>query len=189
ANGYGGAALARAIAEGGVDAVVDLTTHELSRLLLGGDHALAEERFAAAGEAGLPQVVLPGGLNFIGLNDYASVAEAHRARPHYRHSRVATHVAVTADEIARLAETLAQSLRASKGPAALIVPLGGFSSQDAPGGAIEDPGLRAAFLDAAAAALAGGGVELVETPAHINDPAVTELIAGRLAAYNCLPAA
>lgn len=189
ANGYGGAAFARAVADGGVDAVVDLTTHELTRLLLGGDHALPAARFAAAAAAGLPQVVLPGGLNFIGLNDYASVGEEHRARPHYRHSRVATHVAVTADEMALLAAALAQSLRAGPGPAALIVPLGGFSSQDAPGGAIEDPGLRAAFRDAAAAGLAGGGVELVETPAHINDPEVTELIAGRLAAYNCLAAA
>lgn len=185
ANGYGGAAFVRGVAEGRIGAVIDLTVHELTRVLLGGDHAPQSERFSAAGRAGLPQVVLPGGLNFIGLNDYASVSAEHRARPHYRHSDVATHVGVTTAEMEKLARALLADLNQAQGPLTLLVPMGGFSAADAPGGALENPELRKVFEDIAQEA-AQDHIDVVSVPEHINDAAVAEQAIERLASYNSL---
>ncbi len=73
ANGYGGAALVRFAREGRLKALVDLTPHELSRMHLAGAHVAMPDRFAVAAELGLPQVLLPGGLNFIGLGSLESL--------------------------------------------------------------------------------------------------------------------
>ena len=185
ANGYGGAAFVRGVTEGRIGAVIDLTVHELTRVLLGGDHAPQPERFSAAGCAGLPQVVLPGGLNFIGLNDYASVSAEHRARPHYRHSDVATHVGVTETEMEQLARALLAALNQATGPLTLLVPMGGFSAADAPGGPLENPALRAVLRDIAQEE-AQDHIEVVTVPEHINDAAVAGQAIERLASYNCL---
>ena len=64
-------------------------------------------------------------------------------------------------------------------PAALIVPMGGFSHQDCPGGAIEDPALRAVFLETARAQLAAH-TRLNVIDAHIFAPEVTRAIATTL---------
>lgn len=67
ANGYGGAAFARFAREGAFDAIIDMTVHEISRLEVAGVHAPMPDRFTCAPD--LPRVVLPGGINFIGLGE------------------------------------------------------------------------------------------------------------------------
>ena len=145
ANGYGGAAFARFIQEGHVHGVIDLCVHELGRKRIAGAHVPMPGRFTAAGA--LPRVVLPGGLNFIGLGEIDTLTAAHRARPHYRHSAYFTHVKLTAEEMADQAEALANSLNQGTKPSEVLIPMGGFSHEDRPGGAIEDPQLREIAAD------------------------------------------
>ncbi|MEM9063280.1 MAG: Tm-1-like ATP-binding domain-containing protein [Pseudomonadota bacterium] len=178
-NGFGGAALTRFIDRGAFNAVVDLTPHELTRTLIAGAHVPMQRRFRAAAEARLPGIVLPGALNFIGLGEIELVPPAFLERPHYSHSGLFTHVQVTADEMVRVAAALADSLNAAETPAHLVVPMGGFSHQDGPGGAIEDPGLRGVFLDTVRARLRPE-VPVTVLDAHISAPEVTELIAALL---------
>ncbi|MBO6757349.1 MAG: Tm-1-like ATP-binding domain-containing protein [Roseibium sp.] len=179
ANGYGGAAYARFIARGAFRSVVDLTTHELTRLLIAGSHADMPARFLAATDAGLPQVVLPGGLNFIGLGQIDLVPPAFLERPHYRHSSYFTHVKLREDEMAGVAEALVTALNKAPGRPHLIVPMGGFSHQDAPGGAIEDPDLRGIFLSTARR-IAAPHVTVETVDAHISAPATTTAILAAL---------
>ncbi len=169
ANGYGGAALVRFAREGRLKALVDLTPHELTRMHLAGAHVAMADRFAVAAELGLPQVILPGGLNFIGLGPLESLPESYRSRVHYAHSGFFTHVKVTEAEMASLARLLAQNLNASRAPVIMIVPMGGFSHQDCPGGAIEDEGLRRVFLEAFRAS-ATPAIRIQPIDAHINQP-------------------
>ncbi len=169
ANGYGGAALVRFAREGRLKALVDLTPHELTRMHLAGAHVAMPDRFVVARELGLPQVVLPGGLNFIGLGPLESLPDTYRARSHYAHSGFFTHVKVTEAEMAALARLLAENLNASDYPATMIVPMGGFSHQDCPGGAIEDESLRRVFLEAVRAP-AMPTIRIQPIDAHINDP-------------------
>lgn len=172
-NGYGGAAFARYAALGAFNAIVDLTPHEITRLHIAGAHTAMPTRFTAA--AGLPRILLPGAANFIGLGERSLVPETYLMRPHYAHSGFFTHVKLTADEMEKVAGLLIDSLNAVPGPAAMIVPMGGFSHQDCPGGAIEDPLLRQIFFETAKARC-GPSVRLMSLDAHISSPNVTEAI-------------
>lgn len=164
ANGYGGAAFARFVTERHVQGVIDLNVHELGRIRLAGAHVPMPTRFSCANA--LPRVVLPGALNFIGLGAVDTVSDPHLARPHYRHSSQFTHVKLTVAEMADQAIALAEALNATTAPCHVIIPMGGFSHEDRPGGAIEDPTLRevaAETLEAAARAFTVSRV-----PHHIN---------------------
>lgn len=164
ANGYGGAAFARFVEEGHAKAVIDLCTHELGRIRLAGAHVPMPTRFSCANA--LPRVVMPGGLNFIGLGAVETVDDAYLARAHYRHSSQFTHVKLTEAEMEDQAAALADILNAATAPCHVILPMGGFSHEDRAGGAIVDEGLRtiaADVLEAKATAF-----QVTRLPHHIN---------------------
>ena len=166
ANGFGGAAFTRFIGEGKAAGAVDLNVHELNRMRIEGDHVPMPERFTAA--RNLPRVVLPGALNFLGLNALETVSEAHRARPHYAHSGNFTHVKLTEAEMADQAAALAAALNRSTAPCHVVLPMGGFSHEDRPGGAIEDPALREIAAEALEADARAYTTERLDH--HINTP-------------------
>ena len=179
-NGYGGAAFARFARNNAFDAVIDLTPHEITRQHIAGAHVPMPERFSAG--ADLPRVVLPGAMNFIGLGQIDLIPEHYRARPHYAHSGFFTHVKLTVPEMEKVAGILANSLNALTGPVSVIVPMGGFSHHDRPGGAIEDPELREVCRATLQDRL-GPDVHLSVLDAHLFDPAVTTTIMERLRAH------
>lgn len=181
ANGYGGAAFARFAEQNAFDAIIDLTPHELTRIHIAGVHADMPTRFTAGGD--LPRVVLPGGLNFIGLGQKSLVQELYLARPHYEHSGLFTHVKVTADEMVQISTHLANHLNALAGPCAVIVPMGGFSHQDCAGGPIEDANLRAVCLETLTRNLRDT-ITVTPIDAHISDPEITPEIMGKLTALS-----
>jgi uncharacterized protein (UPF0261 family) len=166
ANGYGGAALCRFVAEGRAAAMIDLNVHELGRMHLAGAHVPMPDRFTVA--AGLPRVVLPGALNFLGLGSIDTLTRAQRARPHYRHSGHFTHVKLTESEMTRQTRRLAQALNLSQAPCHVLIPMGGFSHEDRPGGAIEDATLREIAADTLERAARAYSV--ARLPDHINAP-------------------
>ncbi|MEM1066158.1 MAG: Tm-1-like ATP-binding domain-containing protein [Pseudomonadota bacterium] len=166
ANGYGGAAFSRFVSEGGAAGVIDLNVHELGRLRLAGAHVPMPLRFRSADA--LPRVVLPGGLNFIGLGALATIAQPYLTRRHYQHSGHFTHVVLTEDEMADQARALAAELNHAQAPTHLIVPMGGFSHEDRPGGAIEAPALRAIATEILTAEARAYTVTCL--PHHINAP-------------------
>lgn len=176
-NGFGGAAFARFAKAGAFDAVVDLTPHELTRIHIAGAHVAVPDRFSAGGD--LPRVVLPGAMNFIGLGPLDLLPERFLSRPHYAHTALFTHVKVTVDEMEDVAQKLATSLNTLPGPVSVIVPMGGFSHHDRPGGAIEDPTLRSACLDTLRATLSPE-VSLTVLDTHLFDTAVTQEILTQL---------
>lgn len=59
--------------------------------------------------------------------------------------------------------------RKAKGPVAVLVPMGGFSAFNSPGGPLEDPDVRREFAKALRASLPGG-ILYIESGHHINDP-------------------
>ena len=183
ANGFGGAAFARFARRGAFRAIIDLTPHEVTRLHLAGAHVEMPDRFSVAPD--LPRIVLPGAVNFIGLGEKRLIPPDYLNRPHYAHSGFFTHVKLTDDEMALVARILADSLNAVTGPAALIVPMGGFSHQDRPGGAIEDTALRERFLAVARDRL-GPNIRLQAIDAHISAPETTGAILSTLSAMTAV---
>lgn len=177
ANGFGGAAFTRFAKRGAFHTIIDLTPHEMTRMEIAGAHVPMKERFSAA--ADVPRIVLPGGLNFLGLGEAAQVRRRYLERPHYAHTSLFTHVKLNTDEMSQIAKTLAASLNACTGPCRLIVPMGGFSHQDCPGGAIEDADLRGVFLEQMQRHL-NSTVRLDVIDAHLFDAEVTDRIVASL---------
>lgn len=181
ANGYGGAAFARFVREGRAQGVIDLNVHELGRMRLAGVCAPMTDRFTCA--AALPRVVLPGALNFLGLGGIDTLAPDHLARPHYRHSGLFTHVQLTDRELVAQAEALAALLNQSTGPTLVLLPMGGFSHEDRPGGAINAPHLRAIAADILTRNARAYAV--APLPHHINAPETAQAAVAAL--YDRMP--
>ena len=176
-NGYGGAAFARFARRGAFHAIVDLTPHELTRICIAGAHVPMPDRFTAG--SSLPRIVLPGAVNFVGLGEKSLIPRDYLERPHYEHSGYFTHAKLKPSEMRIVADRLAVDLNALDGPRALIVPMGGFSHQDCPGGAIEDRELRDVFLQRVRDRLLPQ-VRLETLDAHISAPEVTEAVVATL---------
>ena len=178
ANGVGGPAMEKLAAAGALAGVIDFTLSELANSLMDGMHATGPERLRVAGEHGLPQVVVPGCVDFFNQGAPATVPERYRERKRYYHNPVATLVRLEAGEMAELGAVVAERLNAARGPVRVVAPTRGFSLADVEGGDLWDPDADAAFLDALAATLRTDiPFEPVET--HVNDPALADLVAGR----------
>ena len=174
-NGVGGPAMEEQFAQGMFAGVIDYTTNELADPLLGGFHA-APGRLERAGELGLPQVVVPGCVDFACFGPRHTVPEALRERPAYYHNPEFTLIRLNRDEMATVGATMARKLNAARGPVSVLIPLGGISIPNVPGGAFYDPEADAAFRDTLCADLRPDiPVRLVE--AHINDPAFATMVA------------
>ena len=167
ANGFGGAAFARWATNGAFKSVIDYTPHELTRCYIAGVNADMPGRFTSMGH--LPRVVLPGGVNFIGMGEPALMPETYLARPHYSHSPLFTHVQCTEDEMVKCANILGEALKQATAPVRVLIPMAGFSSEDRPGGAIESKALRNAFADTLET-----HVPLTRLSGHINDSATAD---------------
>ncbi|RYH07846.1 Tm-1-like ATP-binding domain-containing protein [Tropicimonas sp. IMCC6043] len=175
-NGFGGAALARFAAGGALSGVIDMTVNEIVRMHVAGAHVPMPTRFTCA--AALPRIVLPGTLSFLDGGVRDQMPEAYKARPHYRQSSYFTHVQLTEAEMDRAARALAADLNTSSAHCEVLVPMGGFSSEDRPGGAIESLALReqaAEIFEAEARAFT-----VTRLPYHIADQETADEAVSRL---------
>lgn len=166
ANGYGGAAMARFAQTGAFGGVIDMTVHEITRIHVAGAYTAMPNRFACAPD--LARVVLPGGLNFLGLGALDQLPETYLSRPYYRHSGYFTHVQISESEARAATSALCGALQACTGPVTVLLPMGGFSSEDRPGGAIEAPHIRACIAETFEAH--AGAFSVARLPFHINEP-------------------
>jgi uncharacterized protein (UPF0261 family) len=150
--------------------VIDYTTDELSDSLVGGFHAAPPDRLERVGAVGLPQVVVPGCVDFTVQGPRDAVPERLRGRPAYYHNPEFTLVRLTRDEQVEIAHRMARKLNAARGPVVVAVPTRGLSIPNVPDGAFWDPEADAAFLEALHADLRKN-IPLIAVEAHINDPA------------------
>jgi uncharacterized protein (UPF0261 family) len=178
AVGLGGVTMANWIADGVFDGVLDFTPHEITRILFGKERAEGIDRFHRAAEQGIPQLIVPGGLNLHCFGPIGTVDPALLQRPHYRHSAAFTHVRLSTDEMAACAAFLCDALNRTSASTLVVVPLRGFSSEDRAGGAIDAPELRQLFLNEMRAGLGDAG-RVVAVDAHINDAAFADVTAER----------
>ncbi len=102
--------------------------------------------------------------------------EALRDRPAYYHNPEFTLVRLNCEEMAQVGATMARKLNAARGPVLVLVPLGGLSIPNVPGGIFYDPPADAAFRAALRAGLRPD-IPLREIDAHINDPSFAQAVA------------
>jgi uncharacterized protein (UPF0261 family) len=184
ANGVGGAALEQHVEAGHIDGVIDFTLSEIVAHVAGGFHDAGPDRLRAAGRRGLPQLVVPGCVDFMVCGPLESVPPRWRGRPSYYHNPEFTLVRATLDEQLEAARQIASRLNEATGPVVVMVPTRGLSvpncEVDPSGGpgAFWSPVIDAAFRQA----LKGGlhaGIEYREVDAHINDERFAQLVLDR----------
>lgn len=174
-NGVGGQVMEELIGQGDFAGVIDFTTDELTDELVGAYHAAGPHRMEAAARSGIPQVVVPGCVDFFVVGPRESVPEKWRDRPMYYHNPAITLVRTSREEMAELGRVMAAKLNACRGPVAAAFPRGGLSIPNRPGGVFYDPEGDAAFLAALRRDLRPD-IPVIEVDAHINDPSFADAV-------------
>src|SRR5215469_447157 len=178
ANGVGGPAMENLVRDGALAAVIDYTLSELANSLMDGIHSTGPERLTVAGERGLPQLIVPGCVDFFNQGAPDTVPERYRRRRSYYHNPVATLVRLEADEMAELAGVIAGRLNAARGPVRVVAPTRGFSLSDTEGNALWYPEADATFLGALEAQLSPD-MQFERVAATVNDPGFADVVADR----------
>ena len=174
ANGVGGAALEQQIEAGWIDGVIDYTLSELIANVAGGFHDAGSNRLEAAGRRGIPQIVVPGCVDFMVCGPRNEIPPEWRSRPSYYHNPEFTLVRANRDEQLEVARRIARKLNAATGPVVVMVPTRGLSipncESDLQGeqGAFWDPALDAAFRTELRRHL-DDRIACYEFDVHIND--------------------
>jgi len=180
ASGPGGRALESLAARGELAGVIDLTTSELTDFVTGGVYSAGEQRLTAAGAAGLPQVVVPGCLDFTNWW-VGEVPERYRSREFYQYNVEILLMRTNADEYTVLGQLMGERLAAAKGPLRVLIPTGGWSqlvgrkTYDLAGkeiGTWSQPETDRVFVDTLRRHLPADA--LGELPHHINEQAFAD---------------
>jgi uncharacterized protein (UPF0261 family) len=180
ATGVGGRTMEQLIADGLVDAVLDLTTTEWADELCGGILSAGPTRLDAAAASGIPQVVSVGALDMANFGAPDTIPERYAARRCHRHNALNTLMRTSVGESRELGRIVAGKLNAASGPTVLLFPLRGISALDAPGQSFDDGEAREALRQSLQSTLDLDRVEMREIDAHINDPEFAELAARTL---------
>ncbi|MBG81571.1 MAG: hypothetical protein CMJ39_12805 [Phycisphaerae bacterium] len=176
ANGVGGAAMEESLDSGRFQGVIDYTLSELAGEVAGGFHVCDScERLSAASRLGLPQVVVPGCVDFSVHGAPEEVPESIRERPSYYHNPEFTLVRLTTEEQCEVGRRIVSRLNASTGEVIVVLPLQGLSVSDRRGGVFEAPEISLQFQRILHEGLREG-IEIREVDAHINDQACAEAV-------------
>jgi uncharacterized protein (UPF0261 family) len=187
ANGAGGRAMEDLVSAQHFAAVLDYTTTELGFHLVGGLMDPGPTRMEAAGRAGIPQVLVPGCVDFVTTGRYDEAERAFPGRRLYRHNPELTLVRLDAAEMRRMGEVFALKASAAEGPVAICVPTQGFSVPDSEGGPFWDAEADFEFI-AALQANASSRVHIQLVDAHINDEAFVHVAVEALLSMLARPA-
>ncbi len=126
ASGMGGKSLERLASSGELAGVIDITTHELTDLIIDGVYSAGETRLTAAGAAGLPQVIVPGAIDH--ANFWAGhVPERYQDREFFRYNAQNLLLRTNAEEFEKIGDAMGERLKAARGPVRVLIPLEGFS--------------------------------------------------------------
>ena len=173
--GSGGEAMEEMIAEEEVEAVVDLSLHELADHLFGGDYDAGPDRGSTALKKGIPTILVPGNTDFLVAGPLKVAEQRFPKRIYHVHNEAITVIRTNQREVEAIALTLAQRCNEARGPLAIIVPLGGFSAFDRQGGPFWNPEASKLFTETLKKNLQSR-IQLHLLPNHINDPEFSEFL-------------
>ena len=168
-NGTGGRAMEELVEQGFFTAVLDMTTHEIVDELFDGVHAAGPHRLETAGKKGIPQVVVPGCINFILLGPLESLSSEYKKRKLYPFNPAVTMVRTTHEEMITIGKVMAEKVNQTLGPTVVIIPLRGFSMYCREGESLYDPEGDRIFIDTLKEHLRPQ-IPVMEVDANINEP-------------------
>ena len=149
AIGAGGDAMEQMMKEGIINAVFDYGLGEIADGVFGVLRAGGPDRLTIAGQLGLPQVIVPGGSEHLGIlvNEPSKVPAGYEDHQITWHSPYVFVPRLNAEEQDRVAQSIGEKLAHSTKDTLFIMPLKGVSSYSAEGGELYNPDLDAAYWD------------------------------------------
>lgn len=170
--GTGG--LEKLVRQGYFRGTLDLSCYELVSYVCGGIAKGGEEKFTAACEKGIPQVIASGGLDFFPLFASQPIPAKLRKRtifPQGMVNLIKTHP----KEQEKTATLLAEKINKASASTVVLIPLRGFSkldsSKEMP---FYEPGAGRRFAEVLEEKVSNPFVEIEKIEAHINDPVFAE---------------
>lgn len=178
-TGVGGRAMEEFIQEGTIGAVMDLSLHEITSEMFGkGFSTGAYDRLTAACNAGIPQVIAPGGVDFIDFYVNELPKDLSTRKYVYHNSNI-VHVKLMEHEIVKVGEIIAERLNKSRGPVTVLIPLRGLRQNTSPGEALYSPEVDNAFIEVLHRGLRRE-IKIVDVDANINDRIFSKAAAAEL---------
>jgi uncharacterized protein (UPF0261 family) len=181
ATGTGGKTMEALIRDGYMAGVLDMTTTEWADEVCGGVLGAGPDRLNAAGEKGIPQVVVPGCIDMCNFWAPETIPEKYRGRLIYQWNPNVTLMRTTPEENSQMGRIFAEKLNRSAGPVAVLIPLRGFSQLDLEGKPFHWPDANQAFIQTLKENLRAG-IPVTEIDTDINDPIFSDKAADTLLA-------
>jgi uncharacterized protein (UPF0261 family) len=174
-NGVGSVVIDEMAREGRLNGVIDITPHEVTDLLYDGEQKGDENRFSNVYKSGIPVLTVPGGMDVILQGPIESVRQDLADHVKFRHTLYHTHIRTTREEMYNVGKYTAELLNGCGDKALVIIPLKGFSQQNAEGKPLYDEDANMGFVQAMQETLAPQ-VKYIEKNMHINDPVFADEI-------------
>src|SRR5690606_15773655 len=181
AVGTGGRAMEQMMQQRLIGAVFDYAMGEISDELFHGLRAGGPERLTVAGRLGLPQVIVPGGAEHVGIlvSQPHVLPERWKKHRHVWHNEVVLAPRLNDRELRQVAREAGRRLQTTRGNAVLMIPKLGTGRYAMPGGPLNDPA-SGARLFAGGRAAVPETAEIGERDAHAEDPAFVDEAVARL---------
>lgn len=179
ANGIGGVCMEKLIEEGAFVGILDYTLSEVTGEEMGGLNKSTPTRMEIAGKYGIPEVIVPGCIDFLDVRPGDVEKQGYAGRKIYSHSSEFALVRTTKDEMIRLGKVFARKLNSARGPVEVVFPRRGLSAANAQGEELYDPEADEAFLETLKRNLSQK-IRVWERDSHINDPELARFAANRL---------
>jgi uncharacterized protein (UPF0261 family) len=168
-NGLGGKVFEQFAEQGVFAGALDLSLQELMGSICGASNAV--ERLEAATKRAFPQVVAPGGVDwFCWFGSLKALPAQYRNRTIHMHNTQVAEIKTSMKEKISFGKHMASRINRALGPTIVLLPAGGVSERDKPGGVFFDPEGRCAMVDVLKRNL-DSRIEVRELNMHINDPA------------------
>jgi uncharacterized protein (UPF0261 family) len=177
ATGTGGQAMEKLADSNLLAGVLDVTTTEVTDEIVGGVLSAGPLRMDVFAKNKIPYVGSLGAVDMVNFWAYETVPSQFRERNLYRHNSNVTLMRTTADEAAKIGRFIVEKLNRMDGPVRFLIPEGGLSGLDKPGGPFWNPAANKALFDTITTGFRSGtNRKLVKLPQHVNDPAFADAL-------------
>ena len=146
-TGVGGRAMEELVAKQTINAVMDLTIHEITSEYFGGGFSYSPySRLSSLCQSGIPLLVSPGGLDFV---DYPlnNMPKDIDKRKYIAHNSELAHIKILKHEAIDVAKITAERLNLSVSEVTLLIPTNGFRKNTRPGEPLYDKEVDDAIID------------------------------------------
>jgi uncharacterized protein (UPF0261 family)/ABC-type branched-subunit amino acid transport system ATPase component len=177
ATGTGGQAMEKLADSGLLAGVLDITTTEVTDEIVGGVLTAGADRLNVFARQKIPYVGSLGAVDMVNFWAWDTVPAQFRQRVLYKHNPNVTLMRTTPEEAARIGRFIADKLNRMDGPVRFLIPEGGLSGLDKPGGPFWDPAADKALFDVIASQMrVSSSRKLIRLPHHVNDPAFADAL-------------